>query len=148
MKEKTRRHFLKSATAIAAGASVFMSGGLSGRPASAGNNKRPNIVLIVSDDHGLDALGIFPELLCDFKCELVAVYRFAAGEVIYASAAQLDYAGDAFGQVIRQSRGSDLIIHYGKIAVLCQFGTYEIHEVRADSRSYTVKYLGSGDSIL
>jgi N-sulfoglucosamine sulfohydrolase len=43
----------------AAGASVFMSGGLVGRLASAPDNKRPNIVLIVSDDHGLDALGCY-----------------------------------------------------------------------------------------
>jgi N-sulfoglucosamine sulfohydrolase len=43
----------------AAGASVFMSGGLVGKPASAPDNKRPNIVLIVSDDHGLDALGCY-----------------------------------------------------------------------------------------
>ncbi len=58
MKSKSisRRTFMKD---CAAGASVFMSGGLVGKPASAGDNKRPNIVLIVSDDHGLDALGCY-----------------------------------------------------------------------------------------
>jgi N-sulfoglucosamine sulfohydrolase len=58
MKSKSisRRNFMKG---CAAGASVFISGGLAGKPASAGDNKRPNIVLIVSDDHGLDALGCY-----------------------------------------------------------------------------------------
>ncbi len=52
----SRRNFMKG---CAAGASLFMSGGLAGKPASAGESRRPNIVLIVSDDHGLEAVGCY-----------------------------------------------------------------------------------------
>ncbi len=52
----SRRDFMKF---CAAGSSVFLGGGLAGKPSSAEEGKRPNIVLIVSDDHGLDALGCY-----------------------------------------------------------------------------------------
>lgn len=58
MKSKSisRRDFMKG---CAAGASVLLSGGLVPERVSANENKRPNIVLIVSDDHGLDAVGCY-----------------------------------------------------------------------------------------
>jgi len=58
MKSKpiSRRDFMKF---CAAGSSVFLGGNLAGKPSSAEEGKRPNIVLIVSDDHGLDALGCY-----------------------------------------------------------------------------------------
>jgi N-sulfoglucosamine sulfohydrolase len=52
----TRRDFVKTCTVTA---SLFAAGSvLSGRT-FAGENRRPNIVLFVSDDHGLDALGCY-----------------------------------------------------------------------------------------
>jgi N-sulfoglucosamine sulfohydrolase len=47
----TRRNFMKG---CAAGASALVSAG-----AFARENKRPNVVLIVSDDHGLETLGCY-----------------------------------------------------------------------------------------
>jgi len=47
----SRRSFMKS---CAIGASALISAG-----AFARHNKRPNVVLVVSDDHGLDALGCY-----------------------------------------------------------------------------------------
>lgn len=52
----SRRDFLRGCVA---GASVLTSGGLFPEDVYAGENKRPNIVLIVSDDHGLDAVGCY-----------------------------------------------------------------------------------------
>jgi N-sulfoglucosamine sulfohydrolase len=52
----SRRDFVKS---CAAGASAVLGSGLSGEAVQARENKRPNIVLMVSDDHGLDAVGCY-----------------------------------------------------------------------------------------
>ncbi|MHC4533895.1 MAG: sulfatase family protein [Planctomycetota bacterium] len=52
----SRRDFMKS---CAAGASVLVGSGLISSEALAAKKKRPNIVLIVSDDHGLEALGCY-----------------------------------------------------------------------------------------
>jgi N-sulfoglucosamine sulfohydrolase len=52
----SRRDFMKG---CAAGASVLLGSGLIPEQVSANENKRPNIVLIVSDDHGLDAVGCY-----------------------------------------------------------------------------------------
>jgi N-sulfoglucosamine sulfohydrolase len=51
-----RRDFMKGCVA---GASLFLVTGLEPQQACAGAGKRPNIVLIVSDDHGLDAVGCY-----------------------------------------------------------------------------------------
>jgi N-sulfoglucosamine sulfohydrolase len=51
-----RRDFMKG---CAVGVSALLGGGLVPKKSSADENKRPNIVLIVSDDHGLDALGCY-----------------------------------------------------------------------------------------
>jgi len=55
-KPVSRRDFMKG---CAAGASVLVGSGLISREAEAAGNKRPNVVLIVSDDHGLEALGCY-----------------------------------------------------------------------------------------
>ncbi len=47
-----RREFIK-------GAAAMVGGGLLAQQGSAEEKKRPNIVLFVSDDHGLDALGCY-----------------------------------------------------------------------------------------
>jgi len=52
----SRRDFIKS---CAAGASVLVGSGLISKEVFAASEKRPNIVLIVSDDHGLEALGCY-----------------------------------------------------------------------------------------
>jgi len=51
-----RRDFMKG---CAAGASILIGSGLIGKRALAAEKKRPNVVLIVSDDHGLDAVGCY-----------------------------------------------------------------------------------------
>jgi N-sulfoglucosamine sulfohydrolase len=59
MKNKTinRRNFIKGCTA---GVAAFLGSGLVPKQLCADEeNKRPNIVLIVSDDHGLDAVGCY-----------------------------------------------------------------------------------------
>ncbi|MBN1804410.1 MAG: sulfatase-like hydrolase/transferase [Sedimentisphaerales bacterium] len=55
-KSINRRDFMKS---CAVGASILAGSGLISNKASAADDKRPNIVLIVSDDHGLEALGCY-----------------------------------------------------------------------------------------
>ncbi len=55
-KSISRRDFMKS---CAAGASVLVGSGLISKEVFAAKKKRPNIVLIVSDDHGLEALGCY-----------------------------------------------------------------------------------------
>jgi len=55
-KSISRRDFMKS---CAAGASVLVGSGLISGQALAAEEKRPNIVLIVSDDHGCEALGCY-----------------------------------------------------------------------------------------
>ena len=56
-KSMSRRDFMKD---CAIGASVLLgSGRLASEPVFAAESKRPNIVLIVSDDHGLDAAGCY-----------------------------------------------------------------------------------------
>ena len=55
-KSISRRDFMKS---CAAGASVLVGSGLISNEVFAASKKRPNVVLIVSDDHGLDALGCY-----------------------------------------------------------------------------------------
>ncbi len=52
----TRREFIRD---CAAGASVLLASPLVSKLAGAEESKRPNIVLVVSDDHGLDALGCY-----------------------------------------------------------------------------------------
>ncbi len=52
----SRRDFMKS---FAAGASVLVGSGLISNEVFAAREKGPNIVLIVSDDHGLEALGCY-----------------------------------------------------------------------------------------
>jgi N-sulfoglucosamine sulfohydrolase len=57
MKPKlSRREFMRT---CAAGASAFLSSRLFAEQSSANKGKRPNVVLFVSDDHGLDALGCY-----------------------------------------------------------------------------------------
>jgi anaerobic selenocysteine-containing dehydrogenase len=58
MKSKSinRRDFIKG---CAAGASALAGSALIPQRASAGQNNRPNIVLIVSDDHGRETLGCY-----------------------------------------------------------------------------------------
>jgi N-sulfoglucosamine sulfohydrolase len=58
MKNKSisRRDFMKS---CAAGVSLLAGSGLISKDSFAAGNKRPNVVLIVSDDHGLEALGCY-----------------------------------------------------------------------------------------
>jgi N-sulfoglucosamine sulfohydrolase len=55
-KSISRRDFMKS---CAAGASVLVGSMSISNKALAAQDKRPNIVLIVSDDHGLEALGCY-----------------------------------------------------------------------------------------
>ena len=52
----SRRDFIKR---CAGGASVLIGSGLMSKKLLAAGTKRPNIVLIVSDDHGLEALGCY-----------------------------------------------------------------------------------------
>ncbi len=52
----SRRGFMKG---CAVGASALVGAGLGSPRAFAGGRKRPNIVLVVSDDHGMDALGCY-----------------------------------------------------------------------------------------
>jgi len=52
----TRRQFIRN---CAVGASALLSSPLASKLAGAQESKRPNIVLVVSDDHGLDALGCY-----------------------------------------------------------------------------------------
>ena len=51
-----RRTFIKG---CAAGASAFAGSGLLAKQMFAAESRRPNIVLFVSDDHGLDAVGCY-----------------------------------------------------------------------------------------
>jgi len=51
-----RREFLKG---CAVGASAFVSSGLLAKQMFAAEKRRPNIVLFVSDDHGLEAIGCY-----------------------------------------------------------------------------------------
>ena len=51
-----RRDFIKG---CAAGASVFAGSGLFAKQMFAAEKRRPNIVLFVSDDHGLEAVGCY-----------------------------------------------------------------------------------------
>ena len=53
VKSINRRDFIKSSAAALAGSAMFS------QRVSAGQNNRPNIVLIVSDDHGLETLGCY-----------------------------------------------------------------------------------------
>jgi hypothetical protein len=55
-KSISRRDFMKG---CAAGASLLIGSGLISKGAFAAGRKRPNVVLIVSDDHGLDAVGCY-----------------------------------------------------------------------------------------
>ncbi len=55
-KSISRRDFMKS---CAVGASVLVGPGLMSKEVFAAGKKRPNVVLIVSDDHGLDAVGCY-----------------------------------------------------------------------------------------
>jgi len=55
-KSISRRDFVKS---CAAGASILVGSRLISNEVLAAEKKRPNIVLIVSDDHGLEALGCY-----------------------------------------------------------------------------------------
>jgi len=55
-KSISRRDFMKG---CAAGASFLIGSGLMSKEVFAAGKKRPNVVLIVSDDHGLDAVGCY-----------------------------------------------------------------------------------------
>ena len=70
-KSLSRRDFMKGCAATSTAA--ILGSGLAPRKIFAENNgKRPNIVLYVSDDHGLDALGIMNAVERKDVLEIVA----------------------------------------------------------------------------